>query len=233
MKSKRGFTLTELVISLSLSSFVLIGLISIATAIVRNHIGAIKRGEANGITLYALQQMNREIELATHIQPNFPAVGNPPTGGSTQLKGCVNWSRYMAGGTSATTGGGQVDTDTGAPGYIAPYWFAYCIRAEAADSQGRAQNSLFRHQAAGCPDLTSLPATCGTAGAGETVSAVVFNRFYPDGGTNVFGRTSERRIITRYVVGASTPTAGDPNPVFYRVETAVTPEKALSLPGGL
>lgn len=238
LKRRDGFTLTELVIAMSLSSLVLIGLMSVATAIVRAHVNAIKHGEANGTTLYALHQMNREIEQATHIESNFPPAGALNTAGSNIIKGCVNWSRYVNGNTSATSGGGRINTDTGDPNYQTPYWFAYCVKAEAADVGGRPQNTLYRHQGTpdnvtGCPNISALPATCGTAGAGETVSAVVFQRFYPNpdlgGGTNVFARVGgagTRAIRVAYMVGTDQSVPSDPSPTNYKIDTTVIPEKA-------
>lgn len=207
--SEGGFTLIELILALSLSTFVLVGIVSVTASVLRHHFDQIRRGEANVQTLYSLQQLNVELEEATHIVPNYP-----PTTGSSVLKGCKNYSARLV---SIGDGTGRYDTTRNSE------YFVYCVRSDGNDSSGNAMYSLIRYAGTTCSSMGNPEAACGSGG---TFSVVALNRFYPQyPATNYFFRTNDRRVRVSYILGVSTPTTNVPNPVFFRVDTTISPEK--------
>lgn len=206
-----GFTLIELLIAMSLSTMVLIGIVSVTASVMRHHFDSIRRGEANEMTLFALQQMNTELERATYIMPNFPGVG-----GGSVIRGCLNYSSYIP-------GDGRYDSTQPSS------YFVYCVRSDGndTDTPPQAQYSLIRYSGSPCSAMGTPDTSCGTAGSYEVV---VNKRFNPIGTQPYFSRTSDRRLRLQYTVGVSTQTAKTQSPVFFRIDTTVSPEKSYNTP---
>lgn len=93
MKRRRraalGFTLTELVISLTLSSFVLVGIVGVASQMIRFQMEGKTKGDVTGWTLISLNKMHRELENAT--------VLDYPTTTGDSISGCSNYTKVTGG----------------------------------------------------------------------------------------------------------------------------------------
>lgn len=239
-KPNAGFTLIELILSLSLSTFVLMGIVMVAASAMRAHFEQIRKGEANVYTLYSAQQLTRDLEEATYIPPNFPPAG---AGGGNVLKGCKNYSPILnaqGDGRYDKTDGGPYDPDGAGASPPTSFYFVYCVKVEANDTPrlkadgtttpwAPPQRSLYRYTGSPCADTLPTPEnTCGTGG-----EVVVSNRFYPYSDTNPdaarFFRSSanERRVRLRYSIGISTPTQNVPTPNYFLVDTMITPVKGI------
>lgn len=90
----RGFTLTELVISLTLSSFILVGIVGVASQMVRFQMEGKTKGDVTGWTLISLNKMNKELEDAT--------VLDYPTTTGDYISGCSNYTRITPGKIDAS-----------------------------------------------------------------------------------------------------------------------------------
>lgn len=120
---RSGFSLTELVIAMLLSSFVLIGIIGISSQMVRFEVEGMKKGTVTGWSLVALTAMNKEIEDGTVLA--YPTNG---TGARDTIMFCKNYSRYTGAALDSTQ---PVQTigycyDSAAPGYFRRWTAAGC-----------------------------------------------------------------------------------------------------------
>jgi len=207
----KGFTLLELVIALTLSTFVLVGIVTVSASVIRQQYDAIRGGEVTVATLASLDFMMRELESASHIEPGFPSAA-----GTDVLKGCVNWSRYM----NANAGGALSAADPTS-------YFVYCVRSDGADPKdGIALFSLIRYTGNGCANPLPTPETsCGTAGSFDTI--VYHNFSHADGLAYTFIRdATDSRVRVQYIVGKSTASTNVPNPSFYKGSFAIEPDRA-------
>ena len=83
MPKRPGFSLVELVVALTLSSFVLVGIVGVASQMVRFQIETSNTGTVTGWTLLTLNQMNRELQDASVLN----------SVSATSLSGCGDFSK--------------------------------------------------------------------------------------------------------------------------------------------
>jgi type II secretory pathway pseudopilin PulG len=220
VRSEKAFTLLELIIAMSLSVFVYIGIITVATSMVRYQLDAGMKGSAAGGTIIALARMQKEVEDSTYIMAGAPSVG-----GGNALRGCNNWSAM--GNAAINPAAAAVAPCTGLNNVTA---FAYCVDAS---------NILWRHYwcATTCPVGAPPAYTCGTAGGTwETIVGAKPGVFRSTGYANYFYRTGDNTgVDMHFIVGVGTATtAGTPgqqnlNPTaYYRVDTRVIANKSYS-----
>jgi hypothetical protein len=184
LRSRAGFSLTELIISMLLSSFVMIGIVGIASQMVRFQVEGMKKGSVTGWSLVAITAMNREIEDGTTLV--YPTNG---TGAQDLLTICKNYTHITNAAMDSTLPIERISYcyDPTAPGYL-----------RRVTSTGA------------CPALGVSPGAC-TAG---TYPEVVATGVYRDAAGNmVFRRADEvGGVQIRYRVGNPTPTANMPMP---------------------
>ncbi len=212
---RRGFTLLELVIALALSSFVLVGVMMLATTMVRQHIDTMRSGNVSSLTLYALDGMNRDIESATHIDSNYPPVGGGPT-----IAVCQNWSPL----TSSIMGTGAIDGQVNDV-----YTYIYCVDGYNTGAAGMGNgNSLWRYSHQGACDIDPPVAiTCGSSpNAGAWQQVIQKNMWPADAGTGYSGDYFTRLrdgsgVALNYIVGFSTPSNNNPSPSYFKASYTI------------
>jgi prepilin-type N-terminal cleavage/methylation domain-containing protein len=182
-RARGGFTLLELVIALSLSSIVLIGVFVMTASMVQYEAEGLRKGSVNGWSLASLVAMNREIE-------NASVLVYPTAGGQDTLVVCSNWSRLMT-----TTGGGPLG-----PG--ATTVFYYCWDSTV---------NVLRRWAppTACPASGSFSPPACTAAAYGGASSMMATGVYRDAALDsIFTAdpSSAGTVRIRYVVG--NPAAG-------------------------
>lgn len=199
MRKDSGFSIIELVIAISLASFVLVGVATIASQMARSQIDGIRSGTVTGWSLVSYLSMAKEIEDANVLA--FPIANGAS---SDSLIVCKNWSRVV---------GGKLD----AAGTVSV--IQYCV-----DSTDAANLVLRRFANVGagvtCPD-PGVPVACVASpggtwnenGAGNGISVIGFHLEKMSGFPNMFTRdNSIGGVRLRYVIGRQMPTANDPNP---------------------
>ena len=205
MRKDSGFSIIELVIAISLASFVLVGVATIASQMARSQIEGIRSGTVTGWSLVSYLSMAKEIEDANVLA--FPIANGAS---SDSLIVCKNWSRVV---------GGKLNTNVAPPGADSVTAVQYCV-----DSTDAANLVLrrFANTGAGvtCPD-PGVPVACVAApggtwnenGAGNGISVIGFHLEKMAGFPTVFTRdNSIGGVRLRYVIGRQTPTTNDPNP---------------------
>ncbi len=197
MKNPSGFSIIELVIAISLSSFVLVGVATIAAQMARSQIEGIRSGTMTGWSLVSYLSMSKEIEDANVLA--FPIANGAS---SDSLLVCKNWSRVVAG-----------KLDANAPGLVTVTQF--CV-----DSTTSPPELILRRYSnvgAGvvCPD-PGVPVACtGAPGGTWTETGVVGFRMEKLGGQDVFLRdNSIGGVRLRYVIGKQVATTNEPIPKF-------------------
>lgn len=199
MSKNEGFSIIELVIAISLASFVLVGVATIASQMARSQIDGIRSGTVTGWSLVSYLSMAKEIEDANVLA--FP-IANGASADSLIV--CKNWSRVA---------GGKLD----AAGSVSV--IQYCV-----DSTDAANLVLRRFANVGvgvtCPD-PGVPVACTSApggtwnenGAGNGISVIGFHLEKLAGFPNMFTRDNGiGGVRLRYVIGRQTPTSNEPNP---------------------
>lgn len=195
-RATAGYTLLELIVALSMSTIVLVGIFSIMSTMMQYELDGLRKGSVNGWSLSSLVAMNREIEGASVLA--YPTSG----GGGDSLIVCANWSRLVG------ASGGVLNGGSGTVYY-------YCF-----DSTN---NVLRRKSASGaCPASPATPPSCDatTYGAGNVVATGV----YRSGAANVFTADPSMAGTVRlqYVVGNPSQTTQTPNPQTLAFDTRVT-----------
>jgi prepilin-type N-terminal cleavage/methylation domain-containing protein len=215
ISSRRGYTLLELIVALSLSSFVMMGIISVATSMVRFQFQAGLSGNAGGGTLLAVGRMTRHMEDTSYMLQPVTGVA-----GADYVSGCTNWSAQGNTRMSTTLSGGASWPCTNAASNVTN--FVYCRNAV---------NEMWLHYScsATCGSIPAVTdANCG--GAVATRELIVGQRpgiFRAVGYTRLFFRTADNTgLDMHFIVGQSTPTANYPRPAFYRVDTRVMMNKS-------
>ena len=208
MSDQKGFSIIELVIAVSLASFVLVGVASIAAQMARNQVEGIRSGTATGWAVISYVAMSKEIEDANVLA--FPIANGA---GSDSIIICKNWSRVVGGRLDATNDASVVQ---------------YCLDTSAASNfvLRRYENT---GPAVACPD-PGVPAACTATPAGTwTDTSVVGFRVERLSGGNVFTRdNSIGGVRVRYVVGRQTPTTNDPNPRNTPFDLGIAMQKQYS-----
>ncbi|MDX6770258.1 MAG: prepilin-type N-terminal cleavage/methylation domain-containing protein [Elusimicrobiota bacterium] len=182
LRSRAGFSLTELIIAMLLSSFVMIGIVGISAQMVRFQVEGMKKGSVTGWSLVAITAMNKEIEDGTVL-----AYPTNATGAQDTLIACKNYSRVTNAALSASE---PILT------------FGYCY-------DSTAPGYLRRWTTLGsCPAGVPTPPTCSTIS--EVVATGVYrdasNNFIFRRADDVGG------VQIRYRVGNPTPTTNMPMP---------------------
>lgn len=202
MRAAKGFSIIELVIAISLSSFVLVGVATIAAQMARSQIDGIRSGTVTGWSLVSYLAMSKEIEDANVLA--FP-IANGNSSDSVII--CKNWSRLQ--------NGPDRRLDTNAPGLVVVT--QYCV-----DSSDPANMVLRRYSRVGaypgvtCPD-PGVPVACTAApGGGWTEIGIVGLRLEKLAGfPTVFTRdNSIGGLRMRYVIGHQTASTNEPIPKF-------------------
>lgn len=211
-RGRRGFTLVELIVALVLSAFILVGIVGVATQMVRFQMEGQRKGEVSGWTLLSLAKMHKELEDASVL--DFPSITNT-TG--DHISGCSNYTRVT-----------DAPIDDSLP--VTAFW--YCV-----ETGGLTPNRLLRYFAttncpAGVCPAGACPMPAPSCGAGGfEVYAQDFRK--RDGLTYFFRRASDvAGIEVNYTVGVATATDVSnqqmPSPVFLRVQTKISMNKSLS-----
>jgi prepilin-type N-terminal cleavage/methylation domain-containing protein len=215
---KNGFSLIELVIAVSLASFVLVAVASLAMQMTRSQIEGIRSGTMTGWSVVSYISMAKEIEDAN-------VLAYPIADGSAQdaIVVCKNWSRN-AGATAGV--GAKLDVngvvsviqycvDTSVPTALVMRRYA---RASAADT---------------CPAVAA-PVACNAAGPGWSENGVASNavvgfRVERVAGQAVFLRSNAiGGVRVRYVIGNQTATANVPTVKFTTFDYGISMQKQLS-----
>lgn len=188
LRSRSGFSLTELIISMLLSSFVMIGIVGIASQMVRFQVEGMKKGSVTGWSLVALTAMNKEIEDGTTLV--YPTNG---TGAQDSLTICKNYTHK---------------TNALLDGAMPIERISYCYDATA-------PGYIRRQTATGaCPALGTAPGAC--SGFPEVVATGVYrhnvaNTAFPS--NQLFRRADEvGGVQIRYIVGNPNATTNMPMP---------------------
>lgn len=228
MKRSRGFSIIELVIAISLASFVLVGVATIAAQLARNQVEGIRSGTATGWSLVSYQAMSKEIEDANVLA--WPAADGS---GSDSIVVCKNWSRALAGPDKRL----NTSTDPPQADYVTLTQFCVDPTPPAAPQTGFTLRRFSRRGtfASGvtCPDTVAAPATCTSApstpwGAWSENTVVGF-RLEKLGGADVFTRANAiGGVRVRYVIGRQTPTTNEPTPKFTPFDFGISMQKQFS-----
>ncbi|MBI3553303.1 MAG: prepilin-type N-terminal cleavage/methylation domain-containing protein [Elusimicrobia bacterium] len=224
---RRGFSLIELLIAVSLAVVVMLAIVSVSTNMVRQHLQASHKGEVNGQTLAALDRMNKDIEGASYL---FIPTTATPTGDT--VGGCYNWEAKFQGSA------------TGGPLTNGPItYFLYCVDATRFGNIYRWTGTVASCSPA--PTYTACTAA-GTANGGTNAAELWIAG---DGATHGISRSDAlsgvggyyfmksrvtNGVEVHYIVGNSTPTAdgaGRPGqyvPHFYKVDTRINMLKSFN-----
>lgn len=221
MRKAPGFSIIELVIAISLASFVLVGVATIASQMARSQIDGIRSGTVTGWSLVSYLSMAKEIEDSNVLA--FPIANGAS---SDSLIVCKNWSRVIPGADK------RLNVDPTPPGADFVTVVQYCV-----DSTDPANLVLRRFANTGaavtCPD-PGVPVACVAApggtwnenGAGNGIGVIGFHLEKISGFPNVFTRdNSIGGVRLRYVIGRQTPTANDPNPKSTPFDIAIAMQK--------
>jgi type II secretory pathway pseudopilin PulG len=217
MKRTEGFSLIELVIAISLASFVLVGVASIAAQMARTQIEGIRSGTATGWSLVSYLSMSKEIEDSNVLA--FPIADGAS---ADSLIVCKNWSRVVAG-----------KLDANAPGLVSVIQYCVDPTAPVAPETGfRLRRYAMVGAAVVCPN-PGVPVACTAAPPGGwTETGVVGFRLEKLAGFPViFTRdNSIGGVRLRYAIGRQTPTANDPNPKSTPFDIAIAMQKQYNNP---
>ena len=214
-----GFSLIELVIAVSLASFVLVGVASIAAQMARSQVEGIRSGTVTGWSLISYLSMSKELEDANVLA--YPVADGTAV---DSVVVCKNWSRVMNGGA-----GGKLNTNATPPGANFVSIVQYCL-----DSAAPANLILRRFERLGagviCPAAVGAPATCTAIpsspwGAWSNTGVVGF-RVERLAGASVFTRAnSVGGVRVRYVVGHQVGTPNEPAPKSTPFDISIAMQK--------
>lgn len=209
--NRAGFTLIELLIALTMSVFVMIAIVGVSTSMIRYQFEGIRRGEATGSSLVALDRIHTELENATYLQ--LPAAGVP----GDVLTGCLDWSALMINPSPPPTYGYAIDRT---PANVSSFY--YCVDGN---------STLWRYSKQGvgsCP-YGAAP-NCGTTSGGEALVPQVFFHTQPPY-EKFFRRSLDTTgVELHFIVGKATATTNVPVPVFYEYHTKIGMTKSYNNP---
>lgn len=227
MRDPRGFSIIELVIAISLASFVLVGVATIAAQMARHQVEGIRSGTATGWSIVSYQAMSKEIEDANVLA--YP-YNNGDSADSIIL--CKNWSRAKAALPGAQLDSSEVTTVV-----------QYCVDPTPAVPP-ETGFKLRRYAYTGncpCPGApagpcNAVPAACTSdaPGGSWTESGVVGYRLEKlpgayAGAPNVFYRDNTiGGVRLRYAIGRQTPTTNEPIAKFTTFDFALSMQKQYS-----
>lgn len=217
--NKKGFSLLELVIAVSLASFVLLGVATVASQMARSQVEGIRNGTATGWTVISYMAMSKEIEDGNVLA--YPVADGAS---ADTLIICKNWSRAQG----ALPGGKLNATDPVTSAAADVSVVQYCL-----DSTDATNLILRRYENTGpavtCPN-PAVPVACTAAPTGTwTATGVVGIRVERLSSASIFTRAnSSGGVRVRYVVGRQTPTTNDPNPQSTPFDFKISMQKQYS-----
>jgi prepilin-type N-terminal cleavage/methylation domain-containing protein len=216
-KDRRGFSLLELIIALSISSVVLITIFSIAASMIQYEVEGERKGSVTAWSLASISNLNRDVAGASVIEwPNGAGSAD------NSLVLCNNWSRSgpMPPAAAAPPNGGLIS------GLVPVTVIYYCW-----DSTS---NVLRRWQVnGGCPNVGAGPPACNAAtyGAGSVVATAV----YQNAGNWVFTNDAAVKNAVHMMFTIGNPAQGQVNstgggasgPVFTNPQSLAFDTKVL------
>lgn len=226
MRRPGGFSIIELVIAVSLASFVLVGVATIAAQMSRSQVEGIRSGTATGWSLVSYMSMAKEIEDA-----NVLAYPYTDLTADDSIIICKNWSRAMA-----ALPGGALD----AAGTSTVTQFCVDPTAPVAPETGYTLRRFSYTGACPCPGApagpcNAVPVACTSSPPGPwTTASVVGFRLEKipgayTGSPNVFLRDNGiGGVRLRYVIGRQTATANEPIPKFTKFDFGISMQKQFS-----
>ncbi len=211
MRPRRGFTLLELIVAMTLSSFVLVGIVTVAAQMMRSQIESSDKGEVTGWTLIGLNRMNKELQDANYLAA-------PNAGGGAVISGCINYSMLMNNGA-----GGPINAA------LPTTAFYYCVNPAVNCGQPGVSCNLLRYYNDGVGIACPIAPTCGNAAYGlnpvEVVSRYV-SQIQTPAVLPYFQRANDvGGIALNFNVGTTSPSANRPNPVFLTISTKIKMNK--------
>lgn len=213
MRKAPGFSLIELVISVSLASFVLIGVATIAAQMTRSQVDGIRSGTVTGWSLVSYLSMAKEVEDSNVLA--YPIANGAA---ADTLIVCRNWSRMMG-----ALPGGKLD----AAGVVSVV--QYCV-----DSGDPANLILRRYANVGasvaCPN-PAVPVACAAVPGGTwTETGVIGFRLEKLAGfPNMFTRdNSIGGVRLRYAIGQQAGTPQQPVPKFTPFDIGIAMQKQFN-----
>ena len=199
--ARRGFTLLELLVALTLSSVVLLGIVGVASQMIRWHIEGLTKSSDTAWTLTSVQRMSQELRSASALWCPYvdASRGGCPGDKSDILSGCENFS-FLDSAIHA----GPVKA------------FHYCVADNYGAPPARTLLRYYDDDTGGVCPLTGV--VCG-GGSPEVVARYV-NKISPT--TPYFTRRDDAGgVQIRYTVGQVTPTANRPVPVYTTVDVVM------------
>lgn len=210
MRKSPGFSLIELVIAVSLASFVLVGVATIAAQMTRAQVEGIRSGTVTGWSLVSYLSMSKEVE-----DSNVLAYPIADGSSSDALIVCRNWSRMMG-----PLPGGKLD----AAGVVSVV--QYCV-----DTSDPVNFRLRRYANVGsavtCPN-PAAPVACSASPSGTwTETGVIGFRLEKLAGfPNMFTRdNSIGGVRLRYAIGQQAGTPQQPVPQFTPFNIGIAMQK--------
>jgi|GEM_PF-6817279 len=207
MKTRLGFTLVELVIALTLSAFVLVGIVGVTSQMMRYQMEGGGKSNNTSNVLMSLDSMVRDLQGANVLYcPSNIGVDHTPSGGarctqntSTVLSGCIDYSLNTVYGVN----GGPID---GNAAQVKSFY--YCVWPAASTPTG---TPWLLHYSQGPGATTGANASCPISPApncGTGAYDVVAQNVYPiAGGASpyYFARANDvNGVQLLFQVGAST-----------------------------
>lgn len=210
LKKKRsaGFSLLELIISISLASLVLLAVAGLSGQIVRFQMEGVRKGSVTGWALISFMSMAKEIENANVLV--WPSNGTPT---SDTLIVCNNWSRLAGPGA-----GDRMDTTAN---YQIIY---YCYNS--ADARRPIWRYYQNLNSGNCPASVagSIPA-CDGSGSYTEKSIVAWNVERLSGQAIFTRDNSIGGVRVRYVVGTQTTSEVYKQPIFSPFDLGLAMQK--------
>ena len=197
MKTRRGFTLIELIVATGITSLVFLAIVGVVAQMMRLQIETNQKGGVTGWTLMSLDDMNRQLRQATALYCPNATYGCGPN--SQILIACSNYS-FAAGGRIVTTDPSPM--------------FGYCVTA----ASRIPPRSLLRYDyAPGCqspPPMSFLSLVSACPGnANPAPYTLVAQNIYQVGTTPYFSRADDvGGVGLNYVVWTGLPEP-PPNPL--------------------
>ncbi len=220
MRKSSGLSLIELIVAISLASFVLVGVAVIVAQMARSQVEGIRSGTVTGWSVASYSAMAKEIEDASVLA--YPTVITPT---ADQIVICKNWSRLM-GALPGAPLNPAIDVAV----------IQYCV-----DTTDAANLRMWRYANIGplviCPNPPAAPVLPCTAtppgtwnenGIGNGIGIVGF-RLERLGVLPVFLRDDGiGGVRLRYVIGRQTPRAGEPTPKNTLFNFGIAMQKAYA-----
>ena len=198
VRNSRGFSIIELVIAISLASFVLVGAASIGAQMARSQIEGIRSGTITGWSVVSYMAMAKEIEDGNVL--GYPIIDGT---GQDSIVICKNWSRNMGNGPPGAP------LDPTMPVSV----IQYCVDNSDPDPlRFRMRRYANVGMAVACPS-PAAPVTCVAAPSGtwtETGLVGMGVEKLPGFATVFWRDNSIGGVRLRYVIGPQTATPNRP-----------------------